>query len=81
MTLKLDAPEDVLGLTVKLDVTKIEPGQSAKLTVTHKPQSKTWKPDLAVRITVDPTGQVIPIRVVFAYPPKEAAPTKTAGPR
>ena len=73
VTLKLDAPEDVLGLSVKLDATKIEPGQSAKLTVTHKPQNKSWKPDIAARISVDPTGQVIPIRIVFAYPPKEAS--------
>jgi hypothetical protein len=70
VTLQLDWPE-MDGLSVKLDKDKLEPKETAKLTIVFKPLNKAWKPDLAARVWVQPTNQAIPIKITFIPPPKE----------
>jgi hypothetical protein len=70
VTLQLDAP-DVVGLEVKLASNKIAVGESTKLKVSYKPRNTAWKTELSATIRVQETSQTIPIRIVFALPPKE----------
>jgi hypothetical protein len=70
VTLQLDAP-DVVGLEAKLDMNKIAVGQAAKLKVSYKPRNTAWKTELSATIRVQETSQTIPVRIVFALPPKE----------
>jgi hypothetical protein len=69
VTLRLDAI-DYPGMTVKLDKTKLEKDQEARLTFDFKPWSKAKKNDFRAQVNVEPIGMIIPIEVRFAYPPQ-----------
>jgi hypothetical protein len=73
VTLQLEWPE-MDGLSVKLNKDKLEPKESATVTVAFKPLNKAWKPDVAANVRVQPTTQVIPIRITFIPPPREVPP-------
>jgi hypothetical protein len=77
VTLNLDAPE-ALGLDIKLDKNTLEQDETAKLLISYKPHNKAWKADMNARVNVQPTGQVVSIRISFALPPKESEPTNRA---
>jgi len=66
--LQLEAPE-FPGLSVKLDKTALEGGAKATLVIRYEPKNVAWKPDMEARLTVEPTGAVIPITISFALPP------------
>jgi len=66
--LQLDAPE-FPGLSVKLDMTKLDGGGKATLVIRYEPKTAAWKPDMEARVSVEPTGAVIPITIGFALPP------------
>ncbi|MFY4730524.1 hypothetical protein [Nitrospira sp. BLG_2] len=56
------------GIELVVDKDKLEPGESATLTVKHKPTSPTHKPDIFCRVRVQPTAQLLELRVAFALP-------------
>ncbi|MBM3734428.1 MAG: hypothetical protein FJW39_01460 [Acidobacteria bacterium] len=60
--------DDFGGVVINLEGSRIERGQTAKLTVTSRPVGPAKKPDLRVLLIVEPIGKHIPILVTFAYP-------------
>jgi hypothetical protein len=58
------------GFKARLDRTGLGAGESAKILLECKPEDRRPKPTLTLQLTVEPTGQVIPIRVLFAVPPE-----------
>lgn len=58
------------GVTWKFDRTQIQPGEVGILTVSCTPKDKAPKPTLTLRIFVEPTGQVLPVKITFAVPPE-----------
>jgi hypothetical protein len=58
------------GFKARLDRTGIGAGESARVLVECTPEDQRPKPTLTLQLTVEPTGQVIPIRVLFAVPPE-----------
>jgi len=69
VTLKLQ-PVDIAGLDVKLDRDQLAKGETAHLTLQYTPQLHMPKEAL-IEVRVEPTQQVIPIRVVFEPPAQE----------
>jgi hypothetical protein len=65
--------EQMPGLEVRLDSNKVESGGSTTLVIDHKPTSPTLKPEMLIRVLVQPTGQVIPIKLEFQVPPADLA--------
>jgi len=61
------------GFEASLDTDELESGASTALTVHHKPMSPTLKSDVLIRIMVQPTSQIIPVRVTFQLPPADLA--------
>lgn len=70
ITLRADIDGAFPGLTYKLDKTQLGNGETAVLTLTCTPKDRVAKPSLTARITVEPTGKVIPIEMTFAIPPE-----------
>ena len=58
------------GFSAKFDKTKIPAYGEAKLTLSYDPKDKAAKATASVRITVEQTSQMFPIRVTFAVPPE-----------
>ncbi|MDP2997757.1 MAG: hypothetical protein Q8N47_09730 [Bryobacterales bacterium] len=58
------------GFKARLDRTSLASGQSARILLECKPEDQRPKPTLTLQLTVEPTDQVIPIRVLFAVPPE-----------
>ena len=58
------------GLSYKWDKKEIPAGSTGILTLICKPKDRAAKPSLTVRVSIDPTNQVVPIRVTFAIPPE-----------
>jgi hypothetical protein len=58
------------GFKAGLDRTSLGAGESARILVECKPADKRPKPTLTVELQIEPTGQTIPIRVLFAVPPE-----------
>ena len=58
------------GFKARLDRTELGAGESARVLLECKPEDQRPKPTLTLQLTVEPTGQVIPIRVLFAVPPE-----------
>ena len=56
------------GMTATFDKSKIPANGEAKLTLSYDPKDKSAKATATVRITVEQTSQVFPIRVTFAIP-------------
>lgn len=73
--LGLHVPE-MAGLAIQLDKTAIEPGEAAKLTISYKPALAEWKPDIAARVEIQPTAQVVNVRISFRIPPKDGTAPK-----
>lgn len=61
--------DDFDGVFYRLEKTRIEPGGTARLTVTCKPLHAAKKPDLRVTLRAEPLGRSFPLTVRFAYPP------------
>jgi len=62
---------------------RLASGEHAIFKVTHEPTDKSIKPDLVLRLVIDPIGQVIPVRVVFDVPAelkKQLPPPQAAKP-
>jgi hypothetical protein len=57
------------GFTASLERASLGAGESAKILLDCKPADKRAKPTLRVELRIEPTGQTIPIQVVFAVPP------------
>lgn len=70
--------EQMPGLEVRVDSDKIESGGSTTLVIDHKPVSPTFKPEMLIRVLVQPTAQVIPIKLQFQVPPANLASGVTA---
>lgn len=76
VTLTLQVPA-VPGLEAKLDRTQLAQQQTARLSVAYTPKEKGPKPPALLSVTVVPTNQVIPLRIVFRPPDAASAkPTK-----
>jgi hypothetical protein len=58
------------GLTAKLDKETLSAGDTAVLTFICKPKDKSAKPMVSAQVIVEPTQQVIPIKLTFAIPPE-----------
>lgn len=58
------------GFTASLERASLGAGESAKILLDCKPADKRAKPTLRVELRIEPTGQVIPIQVLFAVPPE-----------
>lgn len=56
------------GFEVKLDRTDVQGNQTARVTFRYEPKDDAPKPNVMVNVTVDPTGEIIPIRVTFRAP-------------
>ena len=65
---RADADGAPPGFTIKFDRTKIPAHGEAKLTLAYDPKDKSPKATATVRVTVEQTGTVFPIRVTFAIP-------------
>lgn len=57
------------GLEIKLDKQELGKDEQAKITFRCNPTEPSAKPTVTAFLRVEPTNQVIPIRVVFAIPP------------
>lgn len=57
------------GYEAKLERESIESGEEARILFHFEPTGEGPTPPIAAEITVNPTGQVIPIRVRFESPP------------
>ncbi len=84
ITLRADIDGAFPGLSLEFDQTTIAAGKAATLTIKCDPKDKAAKPTLTARIYVDPTNQIIPVKLMFAIPPeiekmipKEARPNRT----
>lgn len=64
----------VPGLEVKLDRRDVQPGQSAHVSFRFEPTDGLRRPAVTVRVEIEPTGEVIPIRVSFAAPAQTEKP-------
>ena len=69
ITLRVDAPA-MPGLAVNLDKTKLKEGETASLMFDYDPPVKNPKATTVVDLHVEPTGQNLALRVVFAVPPE-----------
>ncbi len=69
VTLRLDYG-GFAGLEMTLDKTELKPGEQAKLRVRLNPVNRAPKPAVIARIHVEPTNQVIPLKVTFSVPPE-----------
>jgi hypothetical protein len=58
------------GLSAQLDKTEVKGGDTAVLKIACEPKDKSAKPTLTARVTVQPTEQVLNIRLTFAIPPE-----------
>jgi hypothetical protein len=76
-TLQLDVPA-VPGLEVKFDKTTLEKNETAKLSISFNPPGKNLRPDITARVRVEPTGQVIEVRIASTAPPKQSEPSTPA---
>jgi hypothetical protein len=70
VTLKVEFDNGFAGLSARLAQDKVPGGGSTKVTFACTPRDKQPKPTVTARIHVEPTGQVIPIRITFAIPPE-----------
>ncbi len=58
------------GLTFELDKSELKAGEVATLKITCDPKDRVPKPTLTAQIFVEPTGQVLPVKLLFAIPPE-----------
>ena len=58
------------GLIAQLDKTDVKGGDTAVLKIACDPKDRSAKPTLTARVTVQPTQQVLNIRMTFAIPPE-----------
>jgi hypothetical protein len=70
VTLRVDQPEPVTGLSISLDKTVLKSGESARLTFTYVPPDPTAKPGISTTVTVSPTGNSLPFKITFGIPPE-----------
>jgi hypothetical protein len=70
ITIRADINGRFPGLTHSLDRTVLPAGESALLRVVCEPKDRVAKPTLTAHVFVEETGQVIPIRLLFAIPPE-----------
>jgi len=68
--LKLDVDE-LPCLSAKLDKPVLEPGQTATVTFSCKPETRVKKPDGRATITVEEIAKVMMVQINFAYPTKQ----------
>ncbi len=61
-------PARLDSLDLKLEGTKLGPGQSAVLSIRYEPNPKRKPTEAVVSILVSPTEQDIPLRILFAAP-------------
>ena len=62
--------EPLPGFEAKLDRQEVSEHELARLRLTMQPKDKAAKPTMIVKVRVEPTGQIIPIKVTFAVPPE-----------
>ena len=58
------------GLEIVIDKKKLQSGETANVIATCSPIDKSAKPTLEAFVRVAPTGQVLPVKLVFAVPPE-----------
>lgn len=58
------------GFKASLSRDKLGPGETAKILLECKPADRAPKPTLVLRVQIEPTGQVVPVRVTFSVPPE-----------
>lgn len=58
------------GLEIKPDKTTLKAGESAQISFNYNPDTPNPKASVVVDVHVQPTGQIIPIRLNFAIPPE-----------
>ena len=69
VTLRLDYA-GFSGLNIELSKTELASGESAKISIRLTPADKAPKPTVMARIHVEPTNQVLPLKVRFTVPPE-----------
>ncbi len=62
--------EPLAGFEAKLDRQEVSEHELARLRLSMQPKDKAPKPTVIVKVRVEPTGQIIPIKVTFAVPPE-----------
>jgi hypothetical protein len=65
----------VPGLDIQLSRKELKAGEQARVFFYWEPAGKVPASAATVRLTVDPTGQIIPIRVIFAVSPDAGKPS------
>jgi hypothetical protein len=56
------------GLTIELDRTKLGANETANILVRHEPRNANPKPQVILRFTIKPTGQITTIPIQFTQP-------------
>ena len=73
-------PSAVPGLTVTLDQENVRAGGTATISIQYDPKGeKPPGPSVSVDVRVEPTGELIPIRIVFPPEPQAAPGAAAAG--
>ena len=70
ISLRTDVDGAFAGFTAKLDKTDLKGGDTAILKIVCEPKDRAPKPTLIVRIYVEPTNQIFPVKLTFAVPPE-----------
>jgi hypothetical protein len=68
--LSVDIDGGFPGLSATLDKTQVKAGDTATLKFVCEPKDRSAKPTLTARVTVQPTNQVLAIKLTFAVPPE-----------
>jgi hypothetical protein len=68
--LAVDLGGGFAGLSYSLDKAEIKAGEVGVVKFVVDPKDKSPKPVLDAKISVEPTNQVLPVRLVFALPPE-----------
>ncbi|MBS1872483.1 MAG: hypothetical protein JSU00_04665 [Acidobacteria bacterium] len=70
ITLSIDLGGGFPGLSYTVDKKEIKAGEIGVVKFVCDPQDRTPKPTLNASITVSPTNQVFPVKLMFAIPPE-----------
>lgn len=68
--LSVDLGGGFAGLSYEIDNKEVKAGESATIKFICQPKDKSPKPTLDAKIMVEPTNQVLPVRLLFAIPPE-----------
>lgn len=70
LTLKVENPSPLVGVTVSLDRELLKAGETARVVFRHEPTDQSAKPTRTVHVIASPTGKVFTFTLTFAVPPE-----------